>query len=192
MMLAVTSCQSVKNALSGVREENSDEFLIQKKNPLVLPPDFTDLPDPFEESTEVTEVQIEEDIEKLLGAENSAENTNNTSNSSSIESFVLKKIKRDKIKLNKNFYVFTGSTVGVVTILGKGFYKGIANVGYRPTFSGNNINLEVNILRFNPKHASRNIEKLRRYLKHLSSESLLVIADEVPVFKLGSVMNVFC
>ena len=95
MMLAVTSCQSVKNALSGVREENSDEFLIQKKNPLVLPPDFTDLPDPFEESTEVTEVQIEEDIEKLLGMENSVENTNNASNSSSIESFVLKKIKEN-------------------------------------------------------------------------------------------------
>ena len=95
MMLAVTSCQSVKNALSGVRQENSDEFLIQKKNPLVLPPDFTDLPDPSEESTEVTEVQIEEDIEKLLGMENSVENTNNASNSSSIESFVLKKIKEN-------------------------------------------------------------------------------------------------
>ena len=95
MMLAVTSCQSVKNALSGVREENSDEFLIQKKNPLVLPPDFTDLPVPLEESSKVTEVQIEEDIEKLLGMENSVENTNNESNSSSIESFVLKKIKEN-------------------------------------------------------------------------------------------------
>ena len=95
MLLVVTSCQSVKNALSGVKQENSDEFLVQKKNPLVLPPDFTDLPEPFEESTEVTEVQIEEDIEKLLGMENSVENTNNTSNSSSIESFVLKKIKEN-------------------------------------------------------------------------------------------------
>ena len=95
MLLAVTSCQSVKNALSGVKQENSDEFLVQKKNPLVLPPDFTDLPEPFEESQKVTEVQIEEDIEKLLGMENSVENTNNTSNSSSIESFVLKKIKEN-------------------------------------------------------------------------------------------------
>ena len=95
MMLAVTSCQSVKNALSGVKQENSDEFLVQKKNPLVLPPDFTDLPEPFEESPEEAEVQIEEDIEKLLGMENSVENTNNTSNSSSIESFVLKKIKEN-------------------------------------------------------------------------------------------------
>ena len=38
--------------------------------------------------------------------------------------FVLSKLKKDKIKLNKNFYVFTGSSVGVVPILGKGFYKG--------------------------------------------------------------------
>ena len=95
MMLVVTSCQSVKNAVSGVKQENSDEFLVQKKNPLVLPPDFTDLPEPIEESTKVTEVQIEEDIEKLLGMENSVENTNNTPNSSSIESFVLKKIKEN-------------------------------------------------------------------------------------------------
>ena len=38
--------------------------------------------------------------------------------------FVLNKIKKDKINLNKDFYVFTGSTVGVVPILGKGEYKG--------------------------------------------------------------------
>tara|TARA_B100000579_G_scaffold408468_1_gene396623 strand:- start:792 stop:1568 length:777 start_codon:yes stop_codon:yes gene_type:complete len=38
--------------------------------------------------------------------------------------FVLKKLRKDKIKLNNNFYVFTGSTVGVVPILGKGVYKG--------------------------------------------------------------------
>ena len=95
IMISATSCQSVKNALSGVKQENSDEFLVQKKNPLVLPPDFTDLPEPFEESTKVTEVQIEEDIEKLLGMESSVENTNNTSDSNSIESFVIKKIKEN-------------------------------------------------------------------------------------------------
>jgi hypothetical protein len=33
-------------------------------------------------------------------------------------------LKKDKINLNKNFYVFTGSTVGVVPILGKGLYIG--------------------------------------------------------------------
>ena len=38
--------------------------------------------------------------------------------------FVLSKLKKDKINLNKNFYIFTGSTVGVVPILSKGVYKG--------------------------------------------------------------------
>ena len=38
--------------------------------------------------------------------------------------FVLNELKRDKINLNKDFYVFTGSTVGVVPILGKGLYLG--------------------------------------------------------------------
>ena len=38
--------------------------------------------------------------------------------------FVLNKIKKDNMNLNKNFYVFTGSTVGVVPILSKGLYIG--------------------------------------------------------------------
>ena len=38
--------------------------------------------------------------------------------------FVLNKLKKDKINLDKDFYVFTGSTVGVVPILGKGLYSG--------------------------------------------------------------------
>ena len=41
--------------------------------------------------------------------------------------FVLNKLKRDKINLDKDFYVFTGSTVGVVPILGKGLYVGKIN-----------------------------------------------------------------
>jgi 2-keto-4-pentenoate hydratase len=38
--------------------------------------------------------------------------------------FVLNKVKKDKINLNKDFWVFTGSTVGVVPILNKGTYLG--------------------------------------------------------------------
>ena len=95
MVFMTVSCQSLKNAVSGAKEKNSDEFLVQKKNPLVLPPDFTDMPVPFEESSKVTEVQIEDEIEKLLGMENNTKKTNDTSGSGSIESFVLKKIKEN-------------------------------------------------------------------------------------------------
>jgi 2-keto-4-pentenoate hydratase len=38
--------------------------------------------------------------------------------------FVLNKIKKDKVNLERDFWVFTGSTVGVVPILGKGLYIG--------------------------------------------------------------------
>ena len=39
--------------------------------------------------------------------------------------FVLSKLQKEKIKLNYNFYIFTGSSIGVVPILGKGIYKGV-------------------------------------------------------------------
>ena len=38
--------------------------------------------------------------------------------------FILNKVKKDKINLDKDFYVFTGSTVGVVPIIKKGIYSG--------------------------------------------------------------------
>ena len=41
--------------------------------------------------------------------------------------FVLNKLNKDKVNLNKDFYVFTGSTVGVVPILGIGLYTGKIN-----------------------------------------------------------------
>ena len=48
--------------------------------------------------------------------------------------FVLNKVKKDKINLKKDFWVFTGSTVGVVPIKGKGIYKGKINkIGFVKT-----------------------------------------------------------
>ena len=48
--------------------------------------------------------------------------------------FVLNELRKDKVALDKDFYVFTGSTVGVVPILGKGLYTGkIANLGSAKT-----------------------------------------------------------
>ena len=38
--------------------------------------------------------------------------------------FVLNKVKKDKINLSTDFWVFTGSSVGVVPIKGKGLYTG--------------------------------------------------------------------
>ena len=85
----VTSCQSMKTAkktLTGEKEFSSDEFMVQKKNPLILPPDYENLPTPDEEAAAKEEIS---NFEKTLGA--SIED--NSSESSSAEEFILKKIR---------------------------------------------------------------------------------------------------
>ena len=55
LLLFLTSCgtfDSVKRGLTGQKRDASDEFLIRKKDPLILPPDFEDLPLPDETITE--------------------------------------------------------------------------------------------------------------------------------------------
>ena len=57
LLFILCSCEGVKNALSGKKYENSDEFLVIKKNPLVLPPNFNDLPTPRDVSDN-TQIEI--------------------------------------------------------------------------------------------------------------------------------------
>ena len=41
------SCQSVKDVVQGKkRSKSADEFLVQKKNPLIMPPEYNELPIP--------------------------------------------------------------------------------------------------------------------------------------------------
>ena len=92
ILLFLSSCQGVKDALSGKKYENSDEFLVIKKNPLVLPPNFNELPTP-KDVADTTQIEnIENEIEDLIS---SIKDTDEVSESSSndTESFVLEKIK---------------------------------------------------------------------------------------------------
>ena len=84
-----TSCadtfQSVKRGLTGEKANAADEFLVRKKDPLIIPPDFENLPTPEERSAAAEEISI---FEKNL--EISIED--NSSTSSSVEDSILKKI----------------------------------------------------------------------------------------------------
>ena len=94
LLLTLSSCQGVKNALTGKKYESSDEFLVIKKNPLVLPPNFNDLPSP-KDVTNTTQIEnIENEIEDLLSSiKDDDEGNVESSSSSETESFVLEKIK---------------------------------------------------------------------------------------------------
>ena len=93
LLLILCSCQGVKDALSGKKYENSDEFLVIKKNPLVLPPNFNDLPTP-KDVADIDQIEnIENEIEDLLGSIKDNEETTESSSFNDTESFVLEKIK---------------------------------------------------------------------------------------------------
>ena len=93
MLALLCSCQNVKDALSGKKYENSDEFLVIKKNPLILPPNFNDLPTP-KDVTDTSQIEnIENEIEDLLSSIKDNEEAVESTSSSSTESFVLEKIK---------------------------------------------------------------------------------------------------
>ena len=96
-VILLTSCQGTKDALGGkTRSDNSDEFLVEKKNPLSMPPDFDELPLP-ENSIKNESEQENETLKNKLKVSSSEKNTtsNNTSKDqapSSIEKSILEKI----------------------------------------------------------------------------------------------------
>ena len=96
LLLFIYSCGSVGEALQGKkRSDQGDEFLIDKKNPLTMPPDFNKLPEPGEATIKSTK-DIESDqsnIENLLKKSKIEDDTSSSEQSTSIESSILKKIK---------------------------------------------------------------------------------------------------
>ena len=94
-LIFLYSC-GVGEALQGKkRSDQGDEFLIDKKNPLAMPPDFDKLPKPGEATIKSTK-DIESDqsnIENLLKKSKIEDDTSSSEQSTSIESSILKKIK---------------------------------------------------------------------------------------------------
>ena len=87
----LSNCQGVRDNLSLKKKENSDEFLVQKKNPLVLPPDYDNLPKPNNERKITNENEKELDLSKIF--ENSEKNTESSSDiDQSLEDTIRKKI----------------------------------------------------------------------------------------------------
>ena len=83
----VDTFDSVKRGITGAKSKSSDEFLIKKKYPLTLPPDFENLPTPEDGSIEKEEVAIFENVLETATEETS-------SGSSSTEGAILEKIRR--------------------------------------------------------------------------------------------------
>jgi len=93
ILFLTLSCQSVKDGLTMQKKNNSDEFLIQKKNPLILPPDYGKLPKPGEKKKENKISKVNE-IEELLNKNIKNESTKKR-DVSQIENIILNEIKAE-------------------------------------------------------------------------------------------------
>ena len=93
LTFSVTSCadgwDSVKRGLTGQKEKSIDEFLVEKKDPLILPPDFENLPLPGDQQTTTEKISI---FEKTLTETSSAEGV--SSPASSAEETIMQQIKK--------------------------------------------------------------------------------------------------
>ena len=89
----LAACQSTKDAFTLKKKKTTDEFLVEKKNPLVLPPDYGKLPMPQDGQINYDEKE-EEEINVFFKNENKNLSSTIEKNSkpSSIEESILQKI----------------------------------------------------------------------------------------------------
>ena len=94
LIFLVTSCadswSNVKRGLTGAKQKSTDEFLVQKKDPLILPPDFDSLPSPSDREEAIEEMSS---FEKTLKQTSETEITTSSAGSSAEDS-ILKQIRK--------------------------------------------------------------------------------------------------
>ena len=94
----ITACASsfedIKKGLGGAKRTSTDEFLVRKKEPLVMPPKWKNLPEPGGVMKSDEEVEEATDIEQLIKlGKNKESSTNYEQGNGSLEDSILKKIK---------------------------------------------------------------------------------------------------
>ncbi len=94
LMLILESCvswQDIKAGITGEKRANTDEFLVEKKDPLIQPPNFENLPIPglIEDDEQASENSLE-----TLASEGD-ESFDEDSTTGSTESNILKRIKKN-------------------------------------------------------------------------------------------------
>ena len=93
LTLMFQGCSSIKEGFRSQKKNSTDEFLVEKKSPLVMPPEYNELPVPEVEGFE-NEIEEENDIKKLLTNSNSTNSKSNEQNKN-FKNSILDKIKNN-------------------------------------------------------------------------------------------------
>ena len=89
----ISSCGSVQKAFDPQNKNTSEEFLVEKKSPLSIPPSFEELPVPSNEKVN-KENQIN-NIESLITEESNNEKLETVESDKDFEQSILDKIKNN-------------------------------------------------------------------------------------------------
>ena len=96
MVLFLHSCSGAQDALQGTkRSEQSDEFLVEKKNPLTVPPDIDELPVPLDQEEKNQKGNEEDiDIKDALNIDESQDSNSEENNEipKNLEESIIEKI----------------------------------------------------------------------------------------------------
>ena len=94
LFLFLLSCGTLKEGFSNQKKNNSDEFLVEKKTPLVMPPNYNELPEPKINQQEIKEEK--NPIKSLLIQEDDPLNDNEIDDKDKkLEDSLLEKIKKN-------------------------------------------------------------------------------------------------
>ena len=102
IILFLNSCGTVAEGLGGSKKKGSDEFLVEKKSPLVLPPSFGELPEPGKgpEENIILDKKDTSDIEDIINQSSSTSTSVKSDDTkNSIEQSIIKKINEKKVNL---------------------------------------------------------------------------------------------
>jgi len=92
-LIFLTACQASKEAFSIKKKDDSDQFLVKKKNPLVQPPNFNELPRPDNQTKNEPDDEI---FELTIKSQNSSSGNITNNEYDSLENSVLNKIKKNE------------------------------------------------------------------------------------------------
>jgi hypothetical protein len=76
LSIFISGCQGIRETLSNKKKANSDEFLVKKKNPLVMPPEFNELPKPISKNQIPEKKEKDLDLSKVLNTSKTKIKTN--------------------------------------------------------------------------------------------------------------------
>ena len=95
IFVMLASCGTLKEGFTNQKKNNSDEFLVEKKSPLLMPPNYDELPIPNSEN--VLNNNENNEIKKLITkSEDSSSSLDNSENiNGTVEEFILDKIKNN-------------------------------------------------------------------------------------------------